>query len=406
MSEEWPFVRGNLRNTGSVSTDVPVSDPTLLWQHDTERRIFGTPLVVGERVYVTTGAQTHHDIDCAVAIDRKTGERLWMSASDAMEVRGTPAVVDGKLYFGDLDGRMFVLDTDDGEVTVEDQIGPTPLDGVCPLVENGTIFTNLYQLDARNADSLELRWKSDDDCMIDGATIAIAGESLFAGVIRRTGEKIYVGQNDSDLPSHVAESEPLLRAIDTATGIVQWETAIDGLPRGAAVVDGTVFVSTSGSNPQGNRYTTIKPCSDEQPVPDEKPTDYSEFGTVHAVDADTGHEQWSTRFTEPARSMPAVDGEYVCFGTQGGSLVALDAHTGELEWQHPINEDSSVLSSPTIANDVVYVGSDDDHLLALDLESGEELWRFETEAAIDANPSVVDGVVYVADNYGNVYALE
>jgi outer membrane protein assembly factor BamB len=103
--------------------------------------------------------------------------------------------------------------------------------------------------------------------------------------------------------------------------------------------------------------------------------------------------------------MPAVDGRYLCFGTADGTLVTLNAETGEQEWQQQINDDQSVLSSPTIANDIVLVGSDDSYLVAFDVETGVELWRFETEAAVDANPSVVDGGVYVADNAGNVYAL-
>lgn len=405
MSNEWPFVRRNLRNSGSTSTPAPIEEPELLWQHDAGRRIFGTPLVVADRVYIATTAQSHHSIDCAVAIDRESGDRVWMTASEAMEARGTPAVVDETFYFGDLDGQFFAIDVDDGTVVQStDPDGASPTDGICPLVYDEIVFTTRYSLEARDADSLDIRWQSDDDCIYE-EPMAIADGQLFAGGSRPTGERIYVGQDDADLPSFVNESEPVLRAVDTETGVLHWETALDGLPRAPAVVGETVYVPTSGSDPQGTRVSTIKPCADEQPIPDEKPTEYRTFGSLHALDVRTGTERWAVRLAEPARSMPAADGQYVCFGTTGGSLVAFDAETGEQEWQHPVNEDQSVLSSPTIADDVVLVGSDDSYLLALDVQTGDELWRFETEAAVDANPSVVDGEVYFADNAGNVYAL-
>lgn len=405
MSNEWPFVRRNLRNTGSTSTPAPIDEPELLWEHDAGRRIFGTPLVVGDRVYVATTAQAHHSIDCAVAIDRESGDRVWTTASEAMEARGTPAVVDGTFYFGDLDGQIFAIDADDGTVSrTTDILGASPADGIHPLVYDETLFTNRYCLEARNSNSLELQWKSDDDYAYK-EPFAIADGQVFAGGFRTTGERIYVGQDDADLPSFVNESEPVLRAVDPEMGVLHWETALDGLPRAPAVVDETVYVPTSGSDPQGTRVSSIKPCTDEQPIPDEEPTEYRTFGSVHALNVRTGTERWATRLAEPVRTMPAVDGRYVCFGTTGGSVVAFNAETGQHEWQHQVNKDCSVLSSPTIADDVVLVGSDDSYLLALDVQTGEELWRFETEAAVDANPSVVDEVVYFADNTGNVYAL-
>lgn len=405
MTDGWSFVRRNLRNTGATSSTVPSHDPELLWQHDTEARIFGTPLVVGDRVYVTTSAQAHHSIDCAVAINQESGDRVWMTASEATEARGTPAVANGTLYFGDLDARIFAVGVDDGTVShTTDYLGGSPTDGIYPLVYDDTIFLSRYRLEARDRESFELRWHSDDNCCFE-EPFAIADGQIFAGGFRMTGDRIYVGQDDSDLPSFVNESEPVLKALDTETGASNWEMSLDGLPRAPAVVGETIYVPTAGSTPQGTRVSVIQSNTDEQPIPDEEPAEYRTYGSVHAVDAQTGTERWTTRLSEPARTMPAVDRDYVCFGTADGTLVTLNAETGEQEWQQQINDDKSVLSSPTIANDIVLGGSDDSYLVAFDVETGAELWRFKTEAAVDANPSVVDGVVYVADNVGNVYAL-
>jgi len=357
-------------------------------------------------VYVTTSAQSHHSNDCAVAIDRESGVREWMSGLDAMEVRGTPALAGGILYFVDLDGWIFAIDVADGSVIrLKDDHSPSPLDGVYPLIYNGSVFTNQYYVEARETESLEVQWRSDDEFAVE-EPVALADEKLFAGGYRTTGERIYIGQDEADLPSYVVESEPLIRAFDTTTGVIEWETALDGVPRAPTVVGNTVFVPTDGSSPQGKRVSTIQSCTDEQPIPDEEPAEYQTFGSVHALDITTGMEYWSTRLSGPARTMPAVTGNYICFGTTDGDLVTLDANTGELAWRRSINDDTSVLSSPIIANDTIYVGAGDSHLLALDLHTGDELWRFETDAAVDANPSLVDEVLYFADNSGIIYALE
>ena len=68
--------------------------------------------------------------------------------------------------------------------------------------------------------------------------------------------------------------------------------------------------------------------------------------------------------------------------------------------------ESRVYGTPVVSEGVVYVGSRDERLYALDLYDGTELWRFEADRGVDSNPSVVDGTLYVADNGGNVYAVE
>jgi outer membrane protein assembly factor BamB len=57
---------------------------------------------------------------------------------------------------------------------------------------------------------------------------------------------------------------------------------------------------------------------------------------------------------------------------------------------------SSELNDPVL-NDLIYPGDDQWAVLA---------WQFDPVAAINASPAVLDGVVYVADTVGNLYALD
>jgi serine/threonine-protein kinase len=76
-----------------------------------------------------------------------------------------------------------------------------------------------------------------------------------------------------------------------------------------------------------------------------------------------------------------------------------------------------VASSPAVAGGIVYVGSNDGKLYAFDAAGGAAtctgtplectpLWTLTTADAVASSPSVVDGVVYVGSNDGNVYAAD
>lgn len=407
MTADWPFVRGDAASTGATSDAGPREAPDVLWTHDAGRRVFGTPLVDDERVYVATTAQLHHDNDPVVAIDRETGDRDWMGCPDAEEVRGTPALGDDVLVVGDLDGRLFVLDPTDGTVLGKDgDVSLAPADGVCPILDDDVAFvpSNRVELQARTVPGLGKRWSRTDGHTYEAAA-ALADGALVLASTRSTGAETFVGTDDGGAPSFVVGHEGYVGAFAPETGGELWREQVRGLPKSVAVHDGTVVTGTSASDPPGRRISRVRSLSDEQPVPDEEPVDYEGFGVVAVHDLASGAVVWRTRLEDPVRSMVAVDDAGVCVGTTAGDVVALEGDTGAVQWRSRVNADYQCWSSPTIADDTVYVGSEDDAAVALDRTDGRELWRFETTAPISGNASVVDGVCYVADDAGTVYAL-
>jgi hypothetical protein len=70
-----------------------------------------------------------------------------------------------KSQFGDLNAQIFAVDVNDGTVShTTDYFGGSPTDGIYPLVYDDTVFFSRYCLEARDPESFELRWRSDDDC--------------------------------------------------------------------------------------------------------------------------------------------------------------------------------------------------------------------------------------------------
>ena len=64
-----------------------------------------------------------------------------------------------------------------------------------------------------------------------------------------------------------------------------------------------------------------------------------------------------------------------------------------------------VVSSPAIVDGVVYVGSNDGNLYAIDAQSGSLKWKFATESRVPSSPAVANGLVYFGSYDGNFYAV-
>ena len=65
-----------------------------------------------------------------------------------------------------------------------------------------------------------------------------------------------------------------------------------------------------------------------------------------------------------------------------------------------------------MSNGVVYIGSGTNYLgdlagylYAIDAVTGKEKWQFETGGSVQSSPAVSNGVVYVGDYDGNLYAI-
>lgn len=87
-------------------------------------------------------------------------------------------------------------------------------------------------------------------------------------------------------------------------------------------------------------------------------------------------------------------------GTQKGSFLPQGENKGVLYW-----------SPVSVGEGVAFVGFSDTGaglagLYAFDPATGQEIWHVPVESYIQAAPAYVDGVVYVGDTAGNVFAID
>ncbi len=145
----------------------------------------------------------------------------------------------------------------------------------------------------------------------------------------------------------------------------------------------------------------------------------SEDGTLYAVDAADGTIRWTAALGGPVTSSPAVAGTTVLVVAADGRLQALDLASGKLLWatatgpqvpyaQHE-NDPRSwdfYASSPVVAGDTVIYGGADGAVHAVDLADGRQRWSFATDDAVRATPAVADGLVAAGGMDGVLYALD
>ncbi len=129
----------------------------------------------------------------------------------------------------------------------------------------------------------------------------------------------------------------------------------------------------------------------------------SQNGTVYALDRNDGRILWKYATGRNVMSSPQVLDGVVYTANTEGFVYALGADRGDLRWRAKAGV--GIMASPTIANGTLYISSNDKALYAFDL-TGRQLWRFPTGGSMWPTPAVADGLVYVGSQDGHLYAVD
>ena len=278
------------------------------------------------------------------------GDSEWSFGAGG-SVESSPTVVDGTVYVGSNDGKLFALDTSDGTEQWSFSTGVSAVEP-SPTVADGTVYVgsndnNVYALDASDGTK---QWNY------------TTGGTVYSSPTVADGT-VYVGSNDGNL-----------YALDASDGTEQWSfsTGVYYVESSPTVVDGTVYVGSGNDN-------------------------------VYALDASDGTEQWSFTTGGMVESSPTVSGGTVYVGSGDNNVYALDASDGTEQWNYTTGR--TVVSAPTVADGTVYVGSRDYSVYALDASDGAEKWSFATGDRVYSSPTVADSTVYIGSDDGKLYAL-
>lgn len=373
-----PAIAGGVVFIGSLDGSLYAIDQETgiqKWKTEPTDSIASSPAVAGGMVYYLSYDRALY------AVDAGTGAMKWLFATGAerrFEAKGlhglaptdqniadpmdlflsSPAVANGRVYFGSSDGHIYAVDAKTGVLSwsfvTKDVVHASP------AVANNTVYIGswdsyLYALDAETG-AEKWRFKAGEDPIMHNQV----GFQSSAAVVDGT---VYTGCRDG----HVY-------AIDATTGAKKWDYStsqswVNGTP---AVRDGVVYVGTSDTH------------------------------RFHALDAKSGRLLWVHDAKALIFGSAALAGDLAYVGAFNGKLLALDTKTGSLTWEFQTE------------------ASKKDALKVLDASGAFEnpkktfnsfldmtiyLYRTFSVGAILSSPVVDQETIYFGSADGNVYAL-
>jgi outer membrane protein assembly factor BamB len=303
---DWKFDFGNSNWGGFyVANDtvyigrkhglVAISDDgTPLWRINSKINMNSTP--AGKNGIVFAGSEKGF-----YAIDAETSTEQWSSKHGPYS--GTSfLVVDDTIFFNvykkvgeDIDEPIRAVDAATG--TEKWSWGP---DGrperYTPAVADGTLFTSRNDtLYALNANTGTLQWEYTNDkeetftniTVVNGTVFVTGWDGNLWAIDDDTGEKLWIEYTGAENPSAPAVvdgtvyvSTSSVRAIDAKTGYTEWNFYFGRDTNGATVRGDTVYVTTE--------------------------KDKEDDGNIHAIDATMGYRKWSLQIDPEIENPPVI----------------------------------------------------------------------------------------------------
>ena len=328
---------GDNTRSGVYETAGPERLKGVKWSVKTGGPIVGSPAVVDGTVYI--GSMNGY----LYALDEESGKEKWKFKS-RMPVSSSPAVAGGSLFYVTGTGALVALDVNSGKPT---WIFSTELE---------------RRFEARNLHGQGPAGQT----IPDAWDLWTSSPAVFEG-------KVYFGSGDGNV-----------YAVDARTGAMIWKFPTrDVVHASPAVANNTVVVG-------------------------------SWDGSLYGLEADTGRLKWTFNGGEDPvmhnqqgfQSSPAVVDGVVYVGCRDAHLYALDLATGRKRWDYPTNK-SWVIGTPAVRDGMVYVGtSDSSRFMGIDSHTGRLRFDFPAKAFVFSSAALAGKLAYVGDFDGRFYAID
>jgi len=246
-------------------------------------------------------------------LNASTGSFKWSYTTGSV-VYSSPAVVNGIVYIGSEDGKVYALNASTGgskwsynTFSVVDS---------SPAVANGMVYFGSFndKVYALNASTGSFKWSYTTGSVIESSAAVANGI-------------VYIDSYDKNV-----------YGLNASTGSFKW-----------SYTTGNVIEHGSPATSNGVVYSG------------------SEDGNVYALNATSGTKIWSYTTRGLGSSSPAIAGGTVYIGGSSSVIYALNASTGAPEWLYGTG--NSIAGSPAIVNGVLYIGSTDDDVYAIGINN-------------------------------------
>ncbi len=320
--------------------------PVLGWRFPAPGGVSAAPALAEGTIFIGSVDGT------AYALDAWSGIERWRSGTRG-RIQAAPDVSGDLVYFGSDDGSVYALETRTGRLIWRQDLGSpvrAPLTTLGETVYAATQAGDVYALDARTS---QVRWRYRSASPVTGRPIVVRGRVIFSNL-------------DGDVT-----------ALQATGGRRLWSLAgvASGRESSASASGDKVFVGGGD-------------------------------GRLAAADVRTGKLRWRTPVGRGLVTTPAIVGDRVltvAADGQRGRVSSVDARTGKRVWSRPLP--TVPTSSPAVVAGRMYVGVKDGSVYAFDSQRGQQLWRYRTGKEVASSPIVADGRMYLGSWDGYFYAI-
>jgi len=396
-ADDWPNFRYGANRNGVTTSHGPTK-ANLYWSNTSSGAVYSSPAVGDGKLFFGS------DDGNVYAFDALTGKRLWSNSTSNGNygASSSPAVSNGFVFiYSNNDDNLYCFNVSTGARKWMADLGSGNYGGSSPLVINSKVYVGSSDgyLYVRDENTGAADWNY---------AIGVSGPNGY-GVESGpavVGDRVFFGGGDSKF-----------YAVNTTSHALVWSYSLASYGYPSASVIGNVVYTADGS------YASSS-CANCKVYAFDK-DGFADGNDGWAGEALTGGTNgdiiWNFSMTSGTTSSPTYYKGYIFIGSMDNKVYALNSTTGTLKWSYTTGAD--VMSSASISDDIVYIGSSDSKLYAFDYDgfadgndgwtgealtgatNGDIIFNYTLSGQAWASPSISNGIIYITDLSNKIWAI-
>ena len=374
VAGDWTGFRGPLGNGVSDEVGLPVAldaKKHIAWRIDLPGRGLSSPLVVGDRVFVTASGGTRQDRLQILCLNAADGSVIWQRqfwamgstmCHDKTSIAAPTPVTDGRRLFAIFSSNdLFCLDLDGNLEWLRGLTSDYPnarnsLGMASSLVIAGGVLVAQVENDSESftaglskQDGVNL-WKIDRPKSANWTTAMVQKtKSGREWVLLQSGKGIHaVNPKSGEVAWHYAEGASTIPSSTLADGVLYVPS--HGVTALELAADGKSFR-------QRWRSSRLRPATASLLVHRDRVYSLNSAGVLGCGDAASGQRLWQLRLDGPFGGSPAVADNHLYAFNEKGTVQVVDLSTPEGRIAGEMELGEMIQCSPAISNGALYVRS-------------------------------------------------
>ncbi|QDT96664.1 outer membrane protein assembly factor BamB family protein [Gimesia aquarii] len=372
---DWPQFRGPLTNNVAISETPPakVDQENIAWTAELEGRGASGPIVVGDKVFITSTTGFKQDQLHVLCFDANSGKRLWerqfwatgrTQCHKKMSVATPTPASDGKRVFATFSSNDVVcLDLDGNLLWIR---------GLSHDYPNASNSLGMASSPIVVGETLIVPVENDDDSFTTGLDVktGIARWKINRPRVANWTSPAILQSSPNAEPVVLLQSSEGVDGIYPETGETAWqyEQGAGRIPS-TTVGDNILYVPSNG-------LTALSPGSSSDPpkvlwkeqklspgtasplVYQNNVFTVNRAGVLNCANPQTGDLVWRLRLKGPFSATPIAAANHLYLVNEKGLLQVVQLGTDKGEVTGDIDLKETILATPAIANNSLFIRSD------------------------------------------------